>query len=116
VQDWAEALEAYAAAIAQLPLVAPRSLDRADQEHGLRQFTTLGPDAAAAALQLADAASDPAVAGELRARAVELLDQSRGILLTHQLESRSDLSRLRTHAPTLATRFEKLLALRNEVT
>jgi len=116
VQDWAEALEAYAAAIAQLPLVAPRSLDRADQEHGLRQFTRLGPDAAAAALQLADAASDPAVAGELRARAVELLDQSRGILLTHQLESRSDLSRLRTHAPTLATRFENLLALRNQPT
>jgi hypothetical protein len=109
VEDWQEAFDGYAAAITQLPLVAPRSLDRTDQEYSLRDFTTLGADAAAAALELAGSTGSTA-------RAVELLDQSRGILLTHQLESRSDLSRLRSHDPDLAARFEHLLALRNQAT
>jgi tetratricopeptide (TPR) repeat protein len=101
-QDWPEALEGYAAALEQLPFVVPRFLDRSDQEHGLRQLSALGSDAAACALQAADAA-----------RAVELLDQGRAILLTQLFESHGDLSRLRAQSPTLATRFEQLRNRRN---
>ncbi|MGW1344078.1 hypothetical protein ACWCOV_23745 [Kribbella sp. NPDC002412] len=101
-QDWAEALDGYTTALEQLPYVAPRFLDRSDQEHGLRQLSSLGADAAACALHAAD-----------HARAVELLDQGRAVLLTQLFESQGDLSRLRTHAPSLATKFESLRTQRN---
>jgi hypothetical protein len=100
--------------LAQLPFVAPRFLDRSDQEHALRQLDEIGPDAAACALQAADDADGTAEADELRTRAVELLDQGRGVLLTHQLEARGDLSRLHAHAPALAARFEELRDRRNQ--
>lgn len=113
-QEWAEALEGYSIAVAQLPSIAPRFLDRSDQEHGLRQLVGLGPEAAASAIH---ASAVPASVGgslELWVRAVELLDQGRGILLTHQLESRGDVSRLRAVAPDLAARFEELRDRRNQ--
>ncbi|MEV0291259.1 hypothetical protein AB0H36_44630 [Kribbella sp. NPDC050820] len=103
--DWAEALDGYATALEQLPYVAPRFLDRSDQEHGLRQLSSLGADAAACALHTADPA-----------RAAELLDQGRAILLTQLFDSQGDLSRLRTQAPTLATKFESLRTQRNQPT
>ncbi|HEY0692788.1 MAG TPA: hypothetical protein VGD71_27575 [Kribbella sp.] len=113
-QDWQEALGGYSVALAQLPFVAPRFLDRSDQEHVLRQLDAIGPDAAACALQAAGDADGTAEANELWASAVELLDQGRGVLLTHQLEARGDLSRLHAHAPALAARFEELRDRRNQ--
>jgi tetratricopeptide (TPR) repeat protein len=114
VEDWQEALDGFTAAVALLPMVAPRSLDRSDQEHGLRRLGSLGANAAASALQVADTADSTTSAEQLRAQAVELLDQGRGVLLTHQLEARGDVTRLRTQAPALAARFESLRTRRTQ--
>ncbi|MFI7060571.1 hypothetical protein ACIBL3_06280 [Kribbella sp. NPDC050124] len=109
-EDWTEALDGYTTALEQLPYVAPRFLDRSDQEHGLRQLSSLGADAAASALQASNGTPE---ADTLHARAVELLDQGRAVLLTQLFESQGDLSRLRTHSPSLADKFETLRTRRN---
>ncbi|MFF9011992.1 CHAT domain-containing protein [Streptomyces sp. NPDC014870] len=93
----AEALEGYAYAVGLLARLAPRGLARADQEGRLIVGTGLASDAAAFALR----AGDPAAA-------LTLLEQGRGILLAQGVESRGDLSRLRTADPALAAEFERV--------
>jgi hypothetical protein len=91
-------LDELEAAVALLPLVVPRTLVRADQQHAVSNLASLASQVAAAAVS----------AGRL-GRAVELLEQTRGILVADTLDSRSsDLGRLRTAAPALAGEFEKL--------
>ncbi|MFD6329536.1 CHAT domain-containing protein [Streptomyces niveus] len=91
---WHRARDAYAFAVGLLPFVAPRSLARADQQRELAEFDGLAADAAASALW----ADDPPTA-------VRLLELGRGVLGGQILQSRSDISRLRTAAPDLAERL-----------
>ncbi|WP_432837771.1 CHAT domain-containing protein [Dactylosporangium sp. CA-092794] len=99
--DWATASEGFALAIELLPLVSPRRLNRRDQELRIGVFDGLARDAAASVL--AAEHPDPA-------RAVELLDRGRGVLLAPILEETDDLARVRSVDPSLAERFVRLRA------
>jgi hypothetical protein len=96
-QRWAEAVAGYEAATSVAGFVAPRSLARRDQEHLLQQLGGLAGDAAACCVR----------AG-MTDRAVELLEQGRGILLGQILDTRTDLTRLAGQHPGLAERFAAL--------
>lgn len=94
---WPEAFEAYRQAVALLPRIAGRELQRHDQELGLLSLSSLAGDAAACALHCADPR-----------RALEVLEHGRGVLLARALESRTDLTELREQHPELARRLEQL--------
>jgi hypothetical protein len=98
-QRWREAMAGYAAAAELLGLVAPRSLARRDQEHLLEQFGGLAAEATAGCVQ----------AGHID-RAVELFEQSRGVLLGQALDTRTSLTALTEQRPDLAARFTALRA------
>jgi hypothetical protein len=92
-----EALAEVEEAVALLPQLAPAVLARADREHSLGRLMSFAGDAAAAAV----AAGKPA-------RAAELLEQTRGILVADQLDARgSDLARLRAAHPRLAGEIDQ---------
>ncbi|WUI01357.1 CHAT domain-containing protein [Spirillospora sp. NBC_00431] len=91
------ALEAIESVVSLLPLVAPRDLRRADREHRLSEEAGIAGQVAAAAL----------TAGRPE-RAVELLEQSRGLLLSEGMDARTEVDRLRAHAPDLADEFVRL--------
>lgn len=96
----ADALAAVEATVALLPRLAPRYLARADREHALGGVAGLAKLAAATAV----------TAGRPD-RAVELLEQTRGLLAADALDARStDLGRLRERQPALAAEFESLRA------
>ncbi|MFJ1550729.1 CHAT domain-containing protein [Streptomyces sp. NPDC088246] len=95
--DWAGALDGYAVAVDLLHSVAPRHLARDDQEILLSRAVGLGAAAAACAVRC----GRPGLA-------VGLLEQARGVLLSHAFDADSDLTRLREVAPDLADRFEEL--------
>ncbi|MFS0694450.1 CHAT domain-containing protein [Streptomyces nitrosporeus] len=94
---WDRALEGYVTAVDLLHSVAPRHLVRDDQEFLLGRTVGLGAVAAAAAVRC----GQPVLA-------VGLLEQARGVLLSHAFDADSDLSRLREADPALADRFEEL--------
>ncbi|MGW1892224.1 CHAT domain-containing protein [Streptomyces sp. NPDC002004] len=97
-------------AIALLPRLAPRHLQRGDQQHALAMFTGLSAESAAHAL------SDGRLPGDRRAaRALHLLETSRAVLLGQSLDTRSDLSALRREHPELAARFVELRDLLDNV-
>ncbi|MGW7279977.1 CHAT domain-containing protein [Streptomyces sp. NPDC054844] len=75
--DRAGGLEAYGRAVAAIPAVAVRSIDRWDRELGLAVLAGIGPDAAAAAVGAGDAR-----------HAVELLEQARATLLAESIAER----------------------------
>lgn len=95
--SYREAVTAFESVIALLPRLAGRELRRADQEDRLGRYPGIAADAAACAL----AEGTPE-------RAVALLEQGRGVLLSRGLDLRADLRELRSRAPRLATRFEEL--------
>ena len=95
--DAVGALAAYENAIALLPQMAPRRLSRTDREHGLGEVAGLPAEAASAA-----------IAAGLPERAVELLEQARGVLLAEVVDARGDLSDLQVRAPAVAARFTRL--------
>ncbi|MFI1188637.1 CHAT domain-containing protein [Streptomyces californicus] len=95
--DRAEGLEGCAYAVGLLPLIAPRSLARADQEARLLVSEGLASDAAALAVEAGDAG-----------RALALLEQGRGVLLAQGSDNRTDVSLLRALAPGLAAEFERI--------
>jgi hypothetical protein len=97
--DSAMALEAHAAAVRLLPVLAWRGLDRAVQEKRLATTSGLASTAAAWAL----AAGEPE-------RAVELLEQGRQVLWSQAVQTRSDLSVLSAVAPSLATELDAVRA------
>ncbi|MGX6607689.1 CHAT domain-containing protein [Micromonosporaceae bacterium Da 78-11] len=90
-EEQAAALPAYEIAIALLPLLAWRGIGQRDQQHLLREHASLGRDAAASAI----AAGRPD-------RALELLEQGRGVYWAQLLDTRTDLSALQAAAPELA--------------
>ncbi|MGW6318094.1 CHAT domain-containing protein [Streptomyces sp. NPDC055099] len=95
--DWDGALDGYVVAVDLLHAVAPRHLVRDDQEFLLSRTVGLGAAAAACAVRC----GRPGLA-------VKLLEQARGVILSHAFDADSDLTRLREHAPGLADRFEEL--------
>ncbi|CAL9638015.1 hypothetical protein SUDANB15_06241 [Streptomyces sp. enrichment culture] len=95
--DWDRALDGYVVAVDLLHSVAPRQLVRDDQEFLLSRTVGLGAAAAACAVRC----GRPGLA-------VGLLEQARGVILSHAFDADSDLTRLRESAPDLAARFEEL--------
>ncbi|MYW02404.1 CHAT domain-containing protein [Streptomyces sp. SID3343] len=95
--DYPEAVSAFESVVALLPRLAPRELRRVDQEFRLGRWA--GIAVAAAACALAEGRPDKAVA---------LLEQGRGVLLSRTLDTRSDLTALRAEHPRLAKRFTDL--------
>lgn len=94
---WTEAVAGFTTAVELIGRLAPRSLDRADQEHLLTSLGNLGADAAVCCVH----------AGRPE-RAVELFEASRGVLLGQTLDTRTDLSALTEHHPDLAAAFTRL--------
>ncbi|MBG0857653.1 CHAT domain-containing protein [Streptomyces spinoverrucosus] len=89
------------AAVELLPSVAPRHLERHDQQYTLGEFAGLAADAVACTLARGD--------DQNRAlRALQLLETGRGVLLSQALDTRSDLTELRVKHPELAARFVAL--------
>ncbi len=97
VENWQDAATAHELAVELLGQAAPHTLARRDQERAIGRRRGLASDAAACFLNLGDAK-----------RAVELLEQGRGILLGRAIEARSDLTELAAQRPDLAERFERL--------
>lgn len=94
---WREAAAGFETAVGLLGGVAPRGLDRPDQEHLLFEMSGLAADAAACCVR----------AG-LPERAVELFEQGRGVLLGQALDTRTDVTALAELHPDLARRFVEL--------
>ncbi|MFI2349859.1 CHAT domain-containing protein [Streptomyces sp. NPDC019443] len=113
---WAQELLEYAVGL--IPLVAPSRIERADQQHALKDLSELVTLTAAAAL---DAGSqphpDPQYPGmpllpHSADRSLRTLEQGRAVLLGQMLETRGDdVSELRRLHPDLAKRFVKLRSL-----
>ena len=96
-------LAAMEAAVGLLPGVAPRFALRGDRENSIGLFAPFAGQVAAVA-----------VAAGQDGRAVELLEQARGILMSEMLDDRGgDLARLRDAEPTLADEFDRLRAEMN---
>ncbi|MGP3913486.1 CHAT domain-containing protein [Nonomuraea sp. 10N515B] len=89
-----EAVEGFAVAVAALDEAAWRGLGRADQERILGEYESLARDAAAAAIRTGDTG-----------RALELLEQGRGVMFAQVIGDRAAYDRLRAAAPELADRF-----------
>ncbi|MEZ0094084.1 CHAT domain-containing protein [Streptacidiphilus sp. EB129] len=96
--DRSAALAAIEAAVELLPSLAARQLSRGDREYETGLLSGLPAQAAAAAVD----AGQPA-------RAVELLEQTRGILVADALDARSgEAARLRRRDRRLFDRFQEL--------
>ena len=80
-----------------LPQLGLRDVDRADREHRVSVANKLPATAAAVAI----AAGQPGYA-------VELLEQTRGVVFAGTLDTREDTAVLRTAAPDLLARFEEI--------
>lgn len=98
------ALDGYAEAVAMLPLLSWRGLQRNDQLEQLGRWSDLTSDAAACAL----------IAGQRR-RAVELLEQGRAVIWSQALETRGDLTALEEAAPILAARIKQIRTVLDDV-
>ena len=85
-------------AVRLLPQTIPRQLNRSDQQHALSGFAFLASDAAALTLDTSGPAS----------RALGLLELGRAVLHSQLLDTRSDITDLRTRHPALAARFLEL--------
>jgi tetratricopeptide (TPR) repeat protein len=97
-ERWSEAIEGFSTAVGLMTKVAPRSLTRSDQEHQLDNVSGLGADAAASCVR----AGQPA-------RAVELFEQGRGVLLGQALDARTDMVALQAVHEDLAGQFTRLI-------
>ncbi|RJQ77770.1 CHAT domain-containing protein [Pseudonocardiaceae bacterium YIM PH 21723] len=94
---YADAVTGFEGVIELLPRIAARELHRGDQEHRLAQWTGIASAAAACAIE----------SGDLE-KAVQLLEQGRGVLLARELDVTAGLPRLHATHPELARRLEGL--------
>lgn len=92
-----KAIEMAETAVELVPQMIARDVGRADRERRLRGLYGLASTVAAAAVSVGR-----------HDRAVELLEQARGLILASTLETRSDLTELAVFAPDLAGPFEEL--------
>jgi hypothetical protein len=105
--DPAQAAGLLTQAVSLLAEVAPRQLARGDRQHAVAGFAGVSGAAAAAAL------ADPSLPKQDRpARALALLEASRGILLSQALATRDDLTDLWRDHRDLTRRF---VDLRNQL-
>lgn len=98
------AMRMIESAVPLVPLLALRDVDRADREYRV-----------STAHQLAATAAAVAIAADNPNRAVELLEQTRGLIFAGTLDTRGDLTELRERAPDLARPFDELSAAINDV-
>ncbi|WP_051466237.1 CHAT domain-containing protein [Pseudofrankia saprophytica] len=96
--QWSDAADSFDKAVELVGLATARGLNRRDQEHLLGQLAG-GLGSAAAACHVR--AGRPT-------RALELLDQARGVLISQALDTRTDLANLTHRHPHLASRFTEL--------
>ncbi|MGB9227960.1 hypothetical protein, partial [Mycobacterium sp.] len=96
--EWAAQL--MERAVYLLPEIAPRQLQRSDQQYALGGLSGLAGDAAALVLAVT---STPLA--ERAALALRLLEAGRAVLLSRALEVRNDLTDLTSQHPGLAARF-----------
>ncbi|MFG2950445.1 CHAT domain-containing protein [Streptomyces adustus] len=101
--DVRAAANAAETAVLLLPQVAPRRLERGDQQFAIAHFAGLVGDAAALALAAPDG-----TAARRAERALGLLETGRAVLLSQALETRNDLTDLTAHHRELAARFTDL--------
>lgn len=97
--DKSEALEGYISAITLLPIVAWRGVDQTSRLRAMAQAYGLGADVAACAI----------VSGR-PTLAVELIEQARGVFWSQLVDMRTDVSALRTVAPGLFTKLNRVRA------
>ncbi|CAN9392750.1 unnamed protein product [Alternaria alternata] len=96
--NFAEADVLLQLAVSLLQKVSPRSLQQKDQQDAISKFSGMTTVAASVAMQ----------AGATAEKALELLEEGRGIILGLLFDVRSDISALRSQHPELASRFEHL--------
>ncbi|MFE6838753.1 CHAT domain-containing protein [Streptomyces sp. NPDC057705] len=91
------AVQSLDAAVAMMPLIAPREGTWEDQEYTLGEHPGLVGEAVAAHCAVGDYAG-----------AVEIAELGRGVLLAAQIDSRTDLTDLAEAHPELAGRFRQV--------
>jgi tetratricopeptide (TPR) repeat protein len=94
------------AAVLMLPEVAPRQLERGDQQHAIGTFEGFTGEAAALVL-----AAGEGSARERALRALQVLETGRTVLLGQALDTRNDLTDLRARHPRLAERYTELRSM-----
>ncbi|WP_327097118.1 CHAT domain-containing protein [Nocardia vinacea] len=99
VADLPEAALGYETAVELLAAATWHGIHRGDRVHTLSQVAHLASEAATAQLRI----------GQPR-RAVELLEQARGVLIAHAVDARTDRALLSKHAPALADRMDAIMA------
>ncbi|MFJ8852988.1 CHAT domain-containing protein [Streptomyces sp. NPDC102437] len=97
--QWRTALDGYAAAIELLPSLASPGVDREVREQRLARWSGLAAEAASCAIAAGDAT-----------RALELLEQGRGVLWSQLLDTRGDMDLLRAAVPDIADRLAEVEA------
>ncbi len=97
MENVAWVLDAFTAAVDLLPILAWRGLARSGREETLTRYAWLPASASAAALR----ARGPEYA-------LQLLEQSRSVLWSQTLQTRSDIGALRTSHPRVAGRLNEL--------
>lgn len=110
---WAQYLLEYAVGI--IPLLTPRRINRADQQHALKPVSDLVTLSAAVTLT-AGAEPHPHIPGmpllpDAALSALQALEQGRAVLHSQMMDTRGDISELRRHHPELAERFIHLRSL-----
>ncbi|KAJ3577598.1 hypothetical protein NPX13_g2971 [Xylaria arbuscula] len=98
ISDWQQAYEAVLLVVSLIPTLISRSHKNSDKQNVLRWVAGIASDAAATAL---NAAKGPY-------SALNLLEQSRGLLATSLEEMRADILNLREKHPQLAEEFIRL--------
>jgi tetratricopeptide (TPR) repeat protein len=95
--NWDRALAMAENAVELVPRLVTRELIRSDREHNV-----------VGVFGLAGTVAEAAIMAGKPDRAVELLEQTRGILLAETMDTRRDLTELRAHAPEQAAEFERI--------
>ncbi|WP_344835924.1 hypothetical protein [Kribbella ginsengisoli] len=101
------AADSYAAATGRLAAAAWHGLDRVSQEGQLSEFVGATSEFSG----VATAAAAAQLEGANPARAVELLEEGRGVLWSHLLRYRYSRTELLTHNPRIANRLTEIAAV-----